>query len=105
MLIAREMRGHPVQDDADPVLVQIVNEKHKILRGAVATGRRKVAAHLIAPGAIKGMLHERQEFDMSKAHLLHIRSELRRDFSIRKPAIPLFWYAPPGTEVHFVDRQ
>ena len=63
---------HPVQDDADAVLVQVVDEIHEILGSAVAAGGGEVAGGLVAPGAVKGMLHDRQEFHVGKAQALDV---------------------------------
>ena len=49
VLVAGEVRRHPVEDDADAVLVQDVDEVHEILRRPVAAGRREVAGALVAP--------------------------------------------------------
>jgi hypothetical protein len=52
--IAGEMGGDPVQDDPDALLMQMVNEKLKIGRRAIAAGHAVVARHLITPGSISG---------------------------------------------------
>ena len=52
MGIPRKMSRYPVQDHANAVLMHIVHEVHKIIRSAIAAGRRIVTGHLIAPGLI-----------------------------------------------------
>ena len=72
MLVGGEVRRHPVEDHADAVLVQLVDEVHEVLRRAVAAGRGEISGRLIAPRAVERMLHHRHEFDVREAHLLHI---------------------------------
>ena len=55
-VVARKMRRHPIHDDADAGLVQRVDQKLKIVRRAVAAGRRVKAGDLVAPGRIKRVL-------------------------------------------------
>ena len=47
--VGREMRRHPVDDDADAGLVAAVDEAGEGLRRAEAAGRREEADRLIAP--------------------------------------------------------
>ena len=67
-VIARKMRRHPVNDDADAGFVQRIDEKLKIIRRAKAAGGRVKAGHLVAPRRIKSVLGHRQKFDVGKAH-------------------------------------
>ena len=67
--VGREMRRHPVEDDADADLVGAVDEAGKAFRLAEAGGRRIEAGRLVAPGRIVGMFGDRQEFDMGEAHV------------------------------------
>ena len=39
VLVGGEVRRHPVEDDADAVLVQVVDQVHEVLRRAVAARR------------------------------------------------------------------
>ena len=64
------MRRHPIQNHADPALVQVIDEVHEIFRRAVAAGGREIPRGLVAPGFIQRMLHHRHQFHMRKAHLL-----------------------------------
>ena len=70
--VAREMSRHPVQNHADVVAVQVVDHIGKIFRRTVTAGRSKVTGHLVAPGAVKGMLRDSHQFDMGIAHLFQI---------------------------------
>ena len=67
MLIGREMRGHPIENHADAMLMQVVHQIHEILRRAVARGGREIAGGLISPRSVKRMLHDGQEFDVGEA--------------------------------------
>ena len=72
------MRRHPVEDHADAVLVQVIDEVHEILRRAVASGRREVAGRLVAPRAVERMLHDRQQLDVREAQVGHVLDQRRR---------------------------
>src|SRR5689334_15749745 len=47
--ISREVRRHPVEDDADPGAMAAVDKVSKILWCAIAAGWRKQAERLVAP--------------------------------------------------------
>jgi len=47
--VGREVRRHPVQNHADPLLVQIVHQVHEILGCAVARSGGKISRGLVAP--------------------------------------------------------
>ncbi len=49
ILILGKVRRHPVEQDANALLVEILHKGLKVLRGAVTTGRRKVVRDLVAP--------------------------------------------------------
>ena len=60
MLIIGKVGRHPIENNAQAILVKIINEKHNILRRAVSAGWCEVVAGLVTPGAIKRMLGDRQ---------------------------------------------
>ena len=99
--IAREVRGHPVQDHADARLVQRVDQAHQPKRRAVARRGREKAAYLIAPAHIQRMLHDGQELHMRIAHVLQVGHQLGRRFLIGIEGAVLV--PPPGAQVHFID--
>ena len=80
--IPGEMGGHPVQDHADPRLVQFIHEAHEILRRTVPRGRGIITDHLVSPGGVQGMLHHRHQFHMGIPHLLYIVDHLRRNLTV-----------------------
>src|SRR5262249_49807220 len=57
-LVFRKVRGDPVQNHADSMLVKIVHEKHEVGRRAEAAGGSEVTGGLIAPGTVEGVLHD-----------------------------------------------
>src|SRR5438067_1880429 len=103
MLIVGKMRRHPVEDDTDALLVEMIDEKHQILRCAIACRRRKVTYGLIAPRAVKGMLHNRQQLDMGEAHLLGILGQLKGEFPIGE--IPVSQWGPRRRNGYLVRRR
>src|SRR5215469_6722066 len=76
VLVLREVRRNPIQNHSDSVLVKLIDQRHELLRRAIAAGRRKESRNLIAPGAVEWMLHYGKELDVCKAHLLDVRDEL-----------------------------
>src|ERR1700733_11807334 len=101
--VGREMRRHPVQDDGDAMLMQVVDQIHEILRGAVARCRGEITSGLVSPGTIERMFHYWQEFHMSKSHSLDILREPRRGLAVGQWTIMLLGNAHPGAEVHFIN--
>src|SRR5262245_29106291 len=104
VLVGREVRRHPVENYADAALVQSIDEVHQILRRTIVAGRSEVAGSLVAPGAEKGMIHDRQKLHMRVSHLFKVVRQLRRQLAIGKRAIILFGHPPPRANVHFVNR-
>src|SRR5205814_6230120 len=89
VLVPGEMRRDPVENDADAVAVQLIDEKHEVLRRAVTRRRREVACRLIAPGTVKRMLCRRQEFDMRESHIDDITGKLLRKLAIGQKYAPV----------------
>src|SRR5947209_1271764 len=104
MWIAREVRRHPVEDDADTATVQMVDEGHELTRVAIAPRGGEVADRLITPRAVERMLHHRQELDVGKAHLDDVVRELVRQLAVVEEAVALLRHTAPGAEMYFVDR-
>ena len=104
VLVPGEVRRHPVEDDADARLVKRIDEVHEVLGRAVARRGREVARALVAPGAVKRMLHDRQQLDVREAHALAVLGELRREIAVAQNLRWVIRRAAPGTEMHLVDR-
>ena len=49
VLVVREVRRDPVQDHADAVLMEVVDQEHEVLRGPVPGGGGEIARGLVAP--------------------------------------------------------
>ena len=95
MLVGWEMRWHPIQNHTNILLVQAINQIHKILRGSVPAGGREISSRLVAPGAIKRMLHNWKKLHMGVPHLLDIFCQFGSEFSVGEPAIVLLGQAHP----------
>ena len=94
--VLREVRGHPVDDDADAGLVQPVDEVAEVVGVAEAGRRREVRRHLVAPGAAERVLGHRQELDVREAELADVVDELVGELAVGQAL-------PPRAEVHLVD--
>ena len=101
--VLAEVGGHPVEDDADAVLVHVVDKVHEILRGAVAGCGGVVAGALVAPAGVKGVLGDGQKLDEVEAHVLDVRGKLTGQVPVvdEVPVLP----AAPGAQVDLVDVQ
>src|SRR3989304_3535273 len=90
MLVIGKVGRHPIQDHADALLVQSIDEKHEVLGRPVPAGRGEVSGGLVSPGTIEGMLRDRQEFHMGETHFLDIGGKLRSKFPVVQGA-SLLW--------------
>ncbi len=102
--VAREVRRHPVEDDADAPLVQVVHEEHEVLRRSVARGGCVVPRDLVAPRSVERVLHHRHELHVGEAEPLDVVGEAGRDLAVGQVAVPLLGDTGPRAEVHLVDR-
>ena len=75
------MRVDEVHDDAKAHAMRGVDERLEVVGSAEARGRSEEGAHVVAEGAVIGMLHDRHELDDVVAGLLdawkHLVAELR----------------------------
>ena len=106
-----EVARHPVEDDADVVLMARVDERLEVRGRPEAARRREEARDLVAPRRRVGMLHDRQELDVRVAHVLDVRDEPVGELAIREVAIADGVAAVrtirdprPRSQVHLVDR-
>jgi hypothetical protein len=72
MRVIGKVRRYPIEDHTNTMLMQSVNEIHKILRCAIATCGGKEPCDLVAPGPIEGVLHHGQELHMCESEALHV---------------------------------
>ena len=68
-----KMSGHPVDDDAQPGLVCVVDKVAKVVRRSIPRCGRVVANGLVAPRTIVGILRDGQELDVGEAHPFDVR--------------------------------
>ena len=99
--VLREVGGDPVHDNADTGLMEPVHQVHEIVGRAVAGGDGEIACHLIAPGAVEGIFHQRHELHVGVAHLRQIRHQLVRQRPVGVGGAVLIEL--PGARVHLVD--
>ena len=96
--------GNPVQDDADALAVEIIDQVHKFLGRAVAGGGGKISRNLIAPGGVQGVLRDAHQLHMGVAHLLNVGGQLVGGLGVGVKSVllrPVFLF--PGTQMDFVD--
>ena len=99
--IGREVRWHPVNDHFQSGLMAGVDEIAAALR-RTETGRRCIQAQrLIAPGTVKGVFGDRQQFDVREAQIGNVGDQR---FLEPLPVREAFVFTPPGTQMHLVDR-
>jgi hypothetical protein len=101
MRVGREVRRHPVQEDADALLVQRVDEDHQVLRRAVARARCVVPGGLVAPGAVEGVLVTGISSTCVKPRVVAVHGQAPRQVAVVEEATVLL--ALPRAQVHFVD--
>ena len=87
-LVAGEVGGHPVDDDADPGLVQPVHQVAELIRRAEPGRRRVVRGHLVAPGAAERVLGDRQELHVREAEVGDVGGELVGELGVGEPGAP-----------------
>ncbi len=101
MAVGREMRRHPVEDDADACLVQLVDEVHQILGRAVAGARSEVRRALISPRRVIGMLGDGEQLDVGEPHVGHVSDEGFGELPVRERVAG--GVLPPRAEMDLVD--
>ena len=82
--VRREVRRHPIDQNADPGLMAPIDELHEVLRSPEATGRGEVARHLIAPRAVKGMLGDRHQLQVRVAQFVAVGDQRVSQLRIRQ---------------------
>ena len=102
--VGREVRRHPVEQHADARGVRARDEAAES-RGPAEARRRAVQAdRLVAPRAVERMFGHGQQFEVGVAHLLRIWHQLIGQLGPGEEAIAVLHLAPPGAQVHLVDR-
>ena len=67
--VGGEVRRHPIEYHADPLLVQRIDQEHEVLRRPIARSRREIAGRLIAPRSVEWVLGDGHQFDVREAGL------------------------------------
>ena len=80
--VPRKMCRNPVENHADALPMHIIHKIHKIIRCSIPAGRRVIPGHLIAPGCVQRMLHNRKQLDMGVTHHLHILRQFYRYLAV-----------------------
>ena len=81
-LVAWKVRGNPVEDHTDAALVELVDERPKIVRRAEPRCWRVVAGDLVPPRATERVLGYRKQLDVGEAHGLDVISDLVSELPI-----------------------
>ena len=102
--VGREVRGHPVQNDANAVLMQVVHQIHEVLRRSVARSGREIARGLVTPRTVERMLHDGHQFHVSEVHPLDIFRQARRHLPVGQRPVAFLRDPHPRTEMNFVNR-
>ena len=97
------MGRNPVHNDGNAVLMQGVDEEHKVLWGSVSAGGSEVADGLISPRSVEGMFRNGKELDMGESHLFHVFRQDRSHFPVRQKAVVFFGDSSPGTQMNFIN--
>ena len=80
-IIGGKMGRHPIEDHADPLLMEMIDKILKIFRRAKAACRGIKTGDLIAPRFIERMLANRHQFDMGKSHLFAVCCQFMGKFA------------------------
>src|SRR4029077_7019964 len=94
--ILRKMRGNPIQDDADALLMKIVDEVHEIGRRAKPAGGSEVADDLVSPRTIEWMFHDGEKLDVRKTGVVDVIGQQRTHLAVGEPPVGLLRNSPPG---------
>src|SRR6202167_5529135 len=101
--VGREMRGSPVENHSDTVLMQAVDQVAEVVRRSVAGSGGIVTRRLVSPGTGERMLHHGKEFDVREAYVPQVLDELHGQFAIAERPVAFFGNSPPRTEMHLID--
>ena len=99
-VVAREVGGHPVDEHAEPPLVEVVDEPAEVVGVAEARGGRVEPGDLIAPRRLVGVLGDRHQLDVREPERGDVVGEQWRQLAVGQH--PTVGMAAPGSEVHLV---
>ncbi len=101
-IVLREVCRHPVDDHADALGMQRVDEGAEVVGRSVAGRRRVVRRDLVAPRAPEGMLGHRHHLHVGEPELGHVGRELLGQLEVGQRPIAVLGDAPPRADVHLV---
>ena len=84
--ILREVARNPVDDHADAFGVTAIHEGPEFIGRSVTAGGGIPTRHLIAPGAVEGMLGDRHHLDVGEAPLLDVGNKAIGEFGVGEQA-------------------
>jgi hypothetical protein len=85
------------------VLVQVINQVHKIFGAAITARRRIISCRCKAKAVVIGILHDRQKLHMGVAHLTDIRGKLPGKLTVIQEFAALFTGPSPCPGMKLVD--
>ena len=101
VFVLGKMRGHPVENDAYPVFMELVHQPHEFMRRAETGGNAEIPRDLIAPAAVERIFRHGHEFHVRIPHALYVGHEFFGKFRIGE--IPAVLLLLPAAEMHFVN--
>ena len=96
-----EVGGDPVQNDAHPGLMELVDEVFQVIRRTKTAGSREIAGDLVAPGGVQRVLHHGEQLYMGVAHLLDVGHQIAGCVPVGEELT--LSGAAPGPQMTFVD--
>src|SRR5258707_13528030 len=81
MIIPRKVRGYPVKENTNTLLMHIIHKVLKVFRRTETTGWRIVARYLVPPRAVVRELGNRHQFDRSESLILAYLCQRKRQFT------------------------
>jgi len=104
MGVIGKVRRHPIENHPNAMLVQGIDEIHKVLRRAIATCGSKETRGLVTPGTVEGVLHDGQELDVGESQALHVLGQPRSQLSVAEVPVVLLRHSAPGAKMHLIHR-
>ena len=101
--VLREPCPGPVQDHTDPLPVQKINERHKLLRRSEAGCGRVIPGRLIAQGLVQRMLRQRHQRNVGIIHAFCILCQHGRSGNIVRGLSFRQMFPKPGAEMQLAE--
>ena len=101
--IVGEVGGNPVENHAEAVAVEVVDEVGEVIGRAMPRGRGEIADRLVAPAPVERMLGDRQELDVGELGVLEVRGQLVGQLAIIEKAGRRLAASFPRAEMDLVE--